>query len=257
MREDDTESSVPGVIEKLRAAVCEANRRLASDRLVTLTWGNVSAIDPERSLVAIKPSGVAYDALEPGQVVVVDLDGTVRAGALRPSSDTPTHLCLYRHFGNIGAIVHTHSRYATMFAQARREIPCLGTTHADHFPGTIPVTRGLTPEEVAENYETNTGHVIVERFASLDPDRMPAVLVAGHGPFTWGATAAAAVENAIALEAVAEIALGTWHLAPSVPPLEAHLQKLHYERKHGPDAYYGQSLPGREPAPRSVRSAEE
>ncbi len=234
---------VSDMIEQLREAVCVANRRLASCGLVTLTWGNVSAIDRDRGLVAIKPSGVAYDALEADQVVVVDLEGTVQVGGLRPSSDTATHICLYRCFRNIGAIVHTHSRFATMFAQGRREIPCLGTTHADHFHGTIPVTRMLTPEEVAEDYETNTGKVIVERFNELDPDSMPAVLVAGHAPFVWGPTVGAAVDNAIALEAVAEMALGTWQLAPTPPLLEAHLQKMHYERKHGPDARYGQPPP--------------
>jgi len=234
---------MPETLEQLREIVCLANRRLASSGLAALTWGNVSAIDAERVRVAIKPSGVAYDELEPGQIVVVDLEGNVHAGALRPSSDTPTHLCLYRNFQNAHAIVHAHSRFATMFAQARREIPCLGTTHADHFHGAIPVTRVLTDEEVATDYETHTGKVIVERFAALEPDRTPAVLVAGHAPFVWGPTVDAAVENAIALEAVAEMALGTLSLAPTACVLEAHVQKVHYERKHGPTAYYGQPSP--------------
>jgi len=234
---------VPEGIEQLRAIVCTANRRLASSGLVSLTWGNVSAIDPDRRRVIIKPSGVPYEELRPDQMVVVDLDGIVQAGELRPSSDTPTHVCLYRHFRGIGAIVHTHSRFATMFAQARREIPCLGTTHADHFHGTIPVTRVLTSDEVTQDYETNTGQVIVERFADLDPATMPAVLVAGHGPFVWGPTVDAALDNAVALEAVAQMAAGTWTLAPALPPLEAHLQQVHYQRKHGPDARYGQPPP--------------
>ncbi len=234
---------MPEGIDQLRAIVCTANRRLASSGLVSLTWGNVSAIDPDRRRVVIKPSGVPYEELRPDQMVVVDLDGIVQAGELHPSSDTPTHVCLYRHFRGIGAIVHTHSRFATMFAQARREIPCLGTTHADHFHGTIPVTRVLTSDEVTQDYETNTGKVIVERFADLDPAAMPAALVAGHGPFAWGPTVDAALDNALALEAVAQMAAGTWQLAPTLPPLEAHLQQVHYQRKHGPDAYYGQPPP--------------
>jgi L-ribulose-5-phosphate 4-epimerase len=226
---------------QLRDEVCFANRRLASSGLITLTWGNVSAIDPDRKLVAIKPSGVAYDELSPEQIVVVDLEGAVRSGHLRPSSDTPTHVYLYRNFQNVGAIVHTHSRFATMFAQARLEIPCLGTTHADHFCGAVPVTRPLTVDEAAEGYEVNSGKVIVERFSTLDPDHTPAVLAAGHAPFTWGPTVAKAVDNAIALEAVAEMALGTLKLAPDALSLELHIQETHYQRKHGPNAYYGQS----------------
>lgn len=228
-------------IGELREAVCAANRRLVTTGLVTLTWGNVSAIDAKRERVAIKPSGVAYDELQPDQIVVVDLDGKVVSGDLRPSSDTPTHVYLYRHFANVKAIVHTHSRCATMFAQARREIPCLGTTHADHFHGPIPVTRPLTPDEVASDYEANTGKTIVKRFTDLDPESMPAVLLAGHAPFTWGPTLERAVDNAVALEAVAEMALGTLQLAPNGAALEAHVQEVHYKRKHGPNAYYGQA----------------
>jgi L-ribulose-5-phosphate 4-epimerase len=213
-RQSPLSQSVLDVIEELRETVCAANRRLATTGLVTLTWGNVSAIDATRERVAIKPSGVAYEALQPDQIVVLDLAGNVIAGELRPSSDTPTHLMLYRHFACAGAIVHTHSRFATMFAQARREIPCLGTTHADHFHGTVPVTRPLTPEEVAEDYETNTGKTIVERFCDLDPESMPAVLLAGHAPFAWGQTLDKAVDNAVALEAVAEMVLGTLWLSP-------------------------------------------
>ena len=161
--------------------------------------------------------------------------------SLRPSSDTPTHLVLYRAFEGIGGIVHTHSRHATMFAQARREIPCLGTTHADHFHGPVPVARPLSEEEVAEDYEANTGRVIVERFVELDPVAMPAVLAAGHGPFAWGSTVAKSLENAIALEAVAEMAIGTWHLNAHQQHLEAWVLEKHYQRKHGPRAYYGQT----------------
>jgi L-ribulose-5-phosphate 4-epimerase len=230
-------------IDDLRATVCRANRRLAATGLVTLTWGNVSALDAARELMAIKPSGVAYETLEPAQIVVLDLNGQVRAGTLRPSSDTPTHLALYRAFPTIGAVVHTHSRHATMFAQARCAIPCLGTTHADHFHGPIPVTRTLAPTETAAAYEHNTGQVIVECFAGRDPQTMPAVLVAGHGPFAWGPTADAAIDNAVALEAVAELALGTWRLTPDAPPLEDHLLQLHHARKHGAGATYGQKPP--------------
>ena len=215
--------------------------------LVTLTWGNASGIDREKGLVVIKPSGVPYDELQPERMVVVDLEGRVVEGDLKPSSDTPTHLVLYRAFEGIGGIVHTHSRHATMFAQARREIPCLGTTHADHFHGPVPVTRPLSEREVADDYEGNTGRVIVDRFADhgytvpVDPVGMPAVLVAGHAPFTWGASVEKAVENSVALEAVAEMVLG--HVVdrplPS-PELEPWVLEKHYQRKHGPAAYYGQ-----------------
>jgi L-ribulose-5-phosphate 4-epimerase len=173
-------------------------------------------------------------------MVVVDLDGKKVAGDLKPSSDTATHVLLYRSFVQIGGITHTHSRYATMYAQARREIPCLGTTHADHFFGPVPVTRPLTADEVATDYETNTGRVIVERFANLDPVAMPAVLVAGHAPFTWGATAQDSLRNAVALEAVAEMALGTFQIDRDAPHLESYVLDKHYQRKHGPAAYYGQ-----------------
>lgn len=220
--------------------MCQANVDLAACGLVTLTWGNVSGINAARDRVVIKPSGVPYQRLRPAEMVVVDLDGRVLEGDLRPSSDTPTHVLLYRYFAGIGGITHTHSRHATMFAQARREIPCLGTTHADHFFGPVPVTRPLTDEEVAANYEANTGSVILERFAELDPQAMPAVLVAGHAPFTWGKDATDSLKNAIALEAVAEMALGTRLLNPHAPRLENYVLNKHYQRKHGPHAYYGQ-----------------
>lgn len=225
---------------ELRNEVCRANLALPAAGLVTLTWGNASGFDRQRGLMVIKPSGVPYDQLEPAAMVVVDLEGNVVEGNLRPSSDAPTHLHLYRNFGSIGGIVHTHSKYATMFAQACREIPCLGTTHADHFYGPVPVTRALTESETASDYELATGRVIVERFAPLDPLAMPAVLVAGHGPFTWGSNAAGAVENAVALDAVAEMAIGTWTLDRHAPELESYILEKHYRRKHGPAAYYGQ-----------------
>ncbi|UCC75173.1 MAG: L-ribulose-5-phosphate 4-epimerase AraD [Gemmatimonadota bacterium] len=227
-------------MEELKQDVCRANRALVEHGLVRLTFGNASGIDPKRQHVVIKPSGVPYAELEPEQMVVVDLSGNVVEGDLRPSTDTPTHLLLYRHFEKIGGITHVHSRFATMFAQARHEIPCLGTTHADHFHGAVPVTRPLSQAEVEEAYEANTARVIVERFAQLDPTAMPAVLVAGHGPFSWGRDAAASVENAIALEAVAEMAFGTRVIDANAPDLEQHVLHKHRERKHGEDAYYGQ-----------------
>jgi L-ribulose-5-phosphate 4-epimerase len=228
------------MLEDLKEQVRQANVDLAVRRLVTLTWGNVSGISAARDLVVIKPSGVAYERLTVADMVVVDLEGHVVEGRLRPSSDAPTHVLLYRHFADIGGITHTHSRCATAFAQARRELPCLGTTHADHFWGAVPVTRPLTPAEVTTDYEANTGRVIVERFAGLSPLATPAVLVAGHAPFTWGRTAAESLQNAVALEAVAEMAVGTWLINPQALPLEDYVLDKHYQRKHGPDAYYGQ-----------------
>lgn len=228
------------MLEELREQVCHANRDLVGCGLVTLTWGNVSGIDRAQAMVVIKPSGVPYEELLPGHMVVVDLDGNRVEGDLNPSSDTATHVLLYRRFTGIGGVTHTHSRYATMYAQARREIPCLGTTHADHFFGPVPVTRPLTAEEVAADYEANTGCVIVERFANLDPLAMPAVLVAGHAPFTWGTTARGSLHNAVALEAVAEMALGTFQIDRHAPLLEPYVLDKHYQRKHGPAAYYGQ-----------------
>jgi len=228
------------MLEDLKQQVCDANRLLVEHCLVTLTFGNASGIDAERRHVVIKPSGVPYAELEPDHMVVVDLTGDIIEGSLRPSTDTPTHLLLYKGFRHVGGITHVHSRFATIFAQARQEIPCLGTTHADHFNGSVPVTRPLTRAEVQQAYEANTARVIVERFAELDPAVMPAVLVAGHGPFTWGKDAAASVVNAVALEAVAEMAFGTRVLDANAPTLEPHVLNKHHERKHGKDAYYGQ-----------------
>jgi len=227
-------------VDALREAVCEANRELERLGLVQFTWGNVSGIDREAGLVVIKPSGVAYEALQPELMVVVDLEGKVVEGQLRASSDTATHLELYKAFGTIGGVCHTHSSCAVMWAQARRELPCFGTTHADYFCGAVPVTDPLREEEIRREYEANTGKVIVRRFAGLDPGRMPAVLVADHGPFTWGQSPAAAVENAAVLEEVAAMGLGTLQLAPQAKGISRALQERHYFRKHGPGAYYGQ-----------------
>jgi len=232
------------MLDDLREQVCQANRGLVRCGLVTLTWGNVSGIDRGQKLVVIKPSGVPYDQLEPEHMAVVDLNGNTVEGTMKPSSDTPTHVLLYHHFAQVGGITHTHSRCATMFAQARREIPCLGTTHADHFHGPVPVTRPLAEGEVEDDYEGYTGRVIIERFAGMDPMAMPAVPVAGHAPFTWGGNARESVQTAVALEAVAEMTLGTRLIAPDASKLETYVLEKHYQRKHGPAAYYGQKTAG-------------
>ena len=227
--------------EELRRNVCAANRKLASSGLVEETWGNASAIDRETDIVAIKPSGVPYDALTPEKIVLVSLDGSpVEEGASRPSSDTPTHLCLYRAFPQIGGIAHSHSSYATMFAQACRPLPCLGTTHADHFYGTVPVTRDMRPEDVEQDYEVNTGKLIVQTLGGHSELAVPAILVARHGPFTWGEDADSAVTNSVVLELVAQMALGTLQLNPDADALPDWLLDRHFLRKHGPQAYYGQ-----------------
>ena len=228
------------MLEALKAQVCRANLDLVAHGLITLTWGNASGIDSGRGLVAIKPSGVGYEALSPSDMVIVNLEGEAAERGLNPSSDTPTHLEIYRAWPELGGIVHTHSSYATAFAQACRAIPCLGTTHADIFYGEVPVTRPLTHAEVVGDYEINTGRVILERFADLDPVAVPGVLVANHGPFTWGRDAAEAVRNAVALEAVARMALNTLQLNPQISPIAQYILDKHYFRKHGPDAYYGQ-----------------
>ncbi len=230
------------MLEKLKEEVLAANLLLVREGLVRLTWGNVSGIDRARGLFVIKPSGVAYGDLTADSLVVLDLEGRVVEGSLRPSSDAPTHRVLYREFPEIGGVTHTHSANATMLSQAGVELPCLGTTHADHFCGTVPLVRELTPEEVAEDYETNTGVAIAACFRErgLDPMAMPACLQRYHAPFTWGRSALDAVQNSVALEACAGIALGTWQLRPDLAPLPRHLLDKHYLRKHGPGAYYGQ-----------------
>ena len=228
------------MLDDLKSQVCRANLELVRYGLVTLTWGNVSGLSPDGQYVVIKPSGISYERMSPETMAVVDLDGNVVEGKLRPSSDTPTHVRLYRAFQGIGGVTHTHSPKATAFAQARMEIPCLGTTHADHFAGPVPVTRPLTAEEVEEDYERNTGKVIIERFVDLDPRAMPAVLAAGHGPFCWGRGPLDAVATAAALEAVAAMALATRLLRPESPLLEDYLRDKHFRRKQGPGASYGQ-----------------
>ncbi|HUT25671.1 MAG TPA: L-ribulose-5-phosphate 4-epimerase [Sumerlaeia bacterium] len=228
------------MLEDLKEQVWQANRDLARRGLAALTWGNVSGIDRARGLVAIKPSGAACDDAGPADMAVVDLEGRVVEGRLKPSSDTPTHVVLYKAFEKIGGVTHTHSSCATMFAQAQSEIPCFGTTHADHFYGPVPITRSMRQEEVESEYEANTGKLIVERFEDVDPGAMPAVLVANHGPFTWGKDAAESLRNAIALEEVAKMALGTLQIDPEADAIASYLLDRHYFRKHGAGAYYGQ-----------------
>lgn len=228
------------MLESLKQQVLEANLQLPKRNLVTFTWGNVSGIDRESGVMVIKPSGVAYDELTADKMVCVDLaDGKIVEGNFHPSSDTPTHLALYRAFDRIGGIVHTHSRWATIFAQAGRAIPALGTTHADYFYGDVPVTRPLTNEEIADAYELETGNVIVEAMRGIDPAAMPAILVNEHGPFTWGKNADEAVYHAAVLEEAAMMAWHTLQLAPEARLNPALLDK-HYLRKHGRNAYYGQ-----------------
>src|SRR5579875_1596772 len=224
----------------LREAVLAGNLSLPAYGLVTLSWGNASQVDRERGVFAIKPSGVAYETMTAEDVVIVDLDGDVVEGERVPSTDMPTHLELYRRFDEIGGIVHTHSAWATVWAQAQREIPLYGTTHADLCAEPIPLTRALTPEEIAAGYERNTGTVLIEAIADRGPSHIPGALVRGHAPFTWGETLQKAVENAVTLEEVAHMAFLTATLQPSAPPLDAAVRNKHYERKHGPNAYYGQ-----------------
>ena len=235
------------MLERLKEEVLEANLRLVREGLVVLTWGNASARDPETGLVVIKPSGVDYAKLTAADMVVLDLDGNVVEGAYRPSSDTPTHLELYRSFPGVGGVVHTHSVEATAWAQARREIPCYGTTHADCFHGAVPLARLLTEQEVADGYELNTGKVVVAHFREegLEPLAVPGVLLAGHGPFTWGSDVRHAVDSAVSLEAIARMARLTEENQAragvvDAEPLPAHVSEKHYQRKHGKNAYYGQ-----------------
>lgn len=228
--------------QSIREECCEANLRLPATGLVDLTFGNVSVLDPDAGVFAIKPSGVAYDELRPEDMVIVDLDGAIVEGDLRPSSDTPTHRRLFIAFGEAGvrSVVHTHSRCAVAFAQAGRDLPCLGTTHADHFYGSVPVTRAMTKEEIQGDYEWETGNVIVERFMDIQPLEIPAVFVLGHGPFVWNVSGAKAVEYAEALEICADMALKTFALQPDCPPIQQALLDKHFLRKHGAGAYYGQ-----------------
>lgn len=231
-------------IEQLKEAVYVANMQLVQAGLVVLTWGNASGVDRERGVVAIKPSGMSYDALQPKDIVLVSLEtGEPLPGeAMRPSSDTPTHVCLYQNFAAIGGIAHTHSRYATSWAQACREIPCYGTTHADTFHGAIPLCRPLTPKEIENAYEWNTGVAIVDHFGTnrLDPAHVPGTLLPFHAPFAWGETPAKAVENAIIVEEVAGLAWRTEALNPQAMTASPSIQDKHFRRKHGKDAYYGQ-----------------
>lgn len=229
-------------LASLKEEVCAANRALEPSGLVKLTWGNVSGINRSLGLWCIKPSGVAYGDLRPEDLVVLDLEGNIVEGKLRPSSDTKTHLHLYREFTDIGGVTHTHSPYATMFSQAGRALPCYGTTHADHFFGTVPVARALTAEEIASDYEHHTGVAIVERFRELglNPVEMPAVLQIHHAPFTWGKSAMDSLNNSIALEMCAQMALGSLALNPELAGIPDHILNKHHSRKHGPGAYYGQ-----------------
>ena len=228
------------MLKELKHHVWQANLDLNKEGLVVLTFGNVSGIDRSKGVFVIKPSGVPYSRLKASDMVAVDLNGKVLDKQLKPSSDMPTHLELYRSFNKIAGVAHTHSTYATSFAQARMPIPCFGTTHADLFHGPVPLTRTMTAGEIKSAYETNTGKVIVERFSKLDPLEFPGVLVAGHGPFTWGRSAGEAVTNSVALEHAARMALFTLLLRPGAAAIPKTLLDKHFLRKHGPAAYYGQ-----------------
>ena len=230
------------MLEALREEVLEANLELVRRGLVIFTFGNASGFDPVSGYVAIKPSGVPYDRLTPADLVITGLDGKIVEGTLRPSSDLATHLALYRAFSGVRGVVHTHSRYATAWAQAAVGIPCLGTTHADYFPGPIPVTAHMLPPEIQSEYEWNTGQVIIRRFAELDPLKTPAVLVAGHAPFCWGPSVTDAAHTAVVVEELAHMAYLTMTIRADVESLPAVLHDKHFLRKHGPNAYYGQNI---------------
>ncbi len=229
------------LLQTLREQVLEANLELVRRGLVLYTFGNASGISRKDGLVAIKPSGVPYEKLRPEHMVITRLSGEIVEGDLRPSSDLPTHLEIYKQFPNVGGVAHTHSEYATSWAQACRPSPCLGTTHADYFHGEVPATPALTPEEIASDYEKNTGLVICRRFRSLDPDAIPAVLVASHGPFCWGPTPGDAAHTAVILESLARTAYYTMTLRENAPPIARELHDKHFLRKHGKGAYYGQA----------------
>lgn len=229
------------LLQTLRQAVLDANLELVRRGLVLYTFGNASGISRERGLVAIKPSGVPYESMSAEDIVVTDMSGRVVEGNLRPSSDLATHLEIYQRFPDAGGVAHTHSEFATAWAQAQRPIPCFGTTHADYFHGPVPVTACLTPEEIAGDYEKNTGVAISRLFDQLGTDRIPAVLVAGHAPFCWGPTPAEAAHNAVILESIARMAYYTVGIAPDAAPLARQLHDKHYLRKHGKNAYYGQA----------------
>lgn len=231
------------MLEELKKKVYEANMELPARKLVTFTWGNVSGIDREKGLIVIKPSGVDYEVMKPEDMVVLDLDGNIVEGNMKPSSDTPTHIELYKAFPNIGGVVHTHSPEATSWAQAGRDIPLYGTTHADYFYGPIPCARSLTKEEIDEAYEKNTGLVIIETFKTrnIDPDYTPGVLCTNHGPFSWGTDPHNAVHNSVVMEEVAKMAFRTELLRPDVKPAPDYLKDKHFFRKHGANAYYGQN----------------
>jgi L-ribulose-5-phosphate 4-epimerase len=229
------------MLEHLREQVLEANLELVRQGLVLYTFGNVSGIAREEGLVVIKPSGVPYAEMKPEHLVVTDLDGNIVEGKLRPSSDLPTHLVLYNQFAEIGGVAHTHSEYATAWAQARKSIPCFGTTHADYFQGPVPVTSEITDRDIAEDYEKNTGHAIVHSLQQTNPSATPGVLVANHGPFAWGADAGTATHNAVILEAIARMAYFTLGINSAAQPVGSTLHDKHYLRKHGKNAYYGQA----------------
>jgi L-ribulose-5-phosphate 4-epimerase len=235
-----TKKSGKSSLTALRNAVCRANIELYKRGLAHFTFGNASGIDRERGLVVIKPSGVPYSKLTPANLVMTDLDGNIVSSKLKPSSDLPTHLVLYKAFKDIGGVAHTHSQYATAWAQAWREIPCLGTTHADYFDGSVPITRAMDRAEIVADYEANTGKAIVRRFEGLDPLKRPGVLVGAHAPFAWGRDVAAAVEMAAIIEEVATLAHHTIAVNPNVQPIPDVLREKHFNRKHGPGAYYGQ-----------------
>ncbi|MGD0568444.1 MAG: L-ribulose-5-phosphate 4-epimerase [Candidatus Sulfotelmatobacter sp.] len=228
------------MLERLREQVLEANLELVRRNLVLYTFGNASGISRDEGLVVIKPSGVPYEQMKPEHLVVTDLKGNIVEGKLRPSSDLATHLVLYNEFAEIGGVAHTHSEYATAWAQARRPIPCFGTTHADYFHGPVPVTSEMTDEEIAEEYEKNTGHAIVRGLQHTNPSATPGVLVANHGPFAWGEDAAAAAHNAVILEAIARMAYFTLGIDAAAQPIASALHNKHHLRKHGKNAYYGQ-----------------